>query len=163
MKEELRPQTRQCLMSEVSAYAQATARQVMFDVKASKTGKRRRNETNLSAANSPSNPRRISAAVKNRTDTNYVTLYTAINRKGKALTQAAMISKNFGVNAAMQRENSFQDRALAVHRSETRRLNPPALPAGSRSSRSTPPNLSFRFFPVDERCLSRFDLLFAFG
>jgi hypothetical protein len=120
MKEELRPQTRQCLMLEVSAHVPATARQVMFDVKASKTGKRRRNENNLSAANSQSNPRRISAAVKNRTDTKYVTLYTVINRKGKALTQAAMISKNFGVNAAMQRENSFQDRALAVHRSETR-------------------------------------------
>src|SRR4029077_230005 len=40
------------------------------------------------------------AAVQNRTDTNYVTLYTVINRKGKALTQGAMISKNFSVNAA---------------------------------------------------------------
>jgi homogentisate 1,2-dioxygenase len=55
----------------------------------------------LSAANASSNPRRISTAVQNRTDTNYVTLYTVINRKGKALTQAAMIFKNFGVNAAM--------------------------------------------------------------
>ena len=55
----------------------------------------------LSAANASSNPRRISAAVQNRTDTNYVSLYTVINRKGKALTQAAMISKNFAVNAAM--------------------------------------------------------------
>ena len=123
MKEELRPQTRQCLMSEVSAYAPATARQVMFDVKASKTGKRRRNENNLWAANSPSNPRRISAAVKNRTDTNYVTLYTVINRKGKALTQAAMISKNFGVNAAMRSQcvNVRQD-GFAKIASKTGRL-----------------------------------------
>ena len=63
------------------------------------TGKR--TAERLSAANASSNPRRISAAVQNRTDTNYVTLYTVINRKGKALTQAAMISKDFGVNAAM--------------------------------------------------------------
>jgi hypothetical protein len=65
---------------------------------ASKTGS---GENNLSAANASFDPRRISAAVQNRTDTDYVTLYTVINRKGKAPTQAAMISKNFDVNAAM--------------------------------------------------------------
>jgi hypothetical protein len=40
----------------------------------------------------------MSAAVQNRADTNYVSLYTVINRKGKAFTQAAMVSKNFGMN-----------------------------------------------------------------
>src|SRR5438094_3636540 len=114
-------------MSDVSAFAPATARQVMSDSKASKTGSGRRNENNLSAANSSSNPRRISAAVQNRADTNYLRFYTVIDRKGKALTQCAMISKNFGVNAAYDsqmrkhrsgsiRENSFQDRAIGVHR-----------------------------------------------
>jgi hypothetical protein len=43
----------------------------------------------------------MSAAVQNRADTNYVSFYTVINRKGKAFTQTAMISKNFGLNAAM--------------------------------------------------------------
>jgi hypothetical protein len=33
---------------------------------------------------------------------------------------------------------------------------------GSRSSRNPPPNISFRLFPLDEFCLSRFDLPFAF-
>ena len=77
----------------------------------------------LSAANASSNPRRISAAVQNRTDTNYVTLYTVINRKGKALTQAAMISKNFGVNAAMDSQcvNVRQD-GFAKIASEAGRL-----------------------------------------
>jgi hypothetical protein len=32
---------------------------------------------------------------------------------------------------------------------------------GSRSSRSTAPNINFRFFPLDELCLSGFDLPFA--
>jgi hypothetical protein len=85
----------------------------------------------LPAANASSNPRRISAAVQNRADTNYVILYTVINREGQPLTQAAMISKNFGVNAAMgsQCVNVRQDGfakiaseapALGVHRIETR-------------------------------------------
>src|SRR5437762_13719223 len=47
------------------------------------------------------------------------------------------------------RENSFRDRAPGVRRIEAQRLNPPALPAGSRSSRGTTPNISFRFFPLD--------------
>jgi hypothetical protein len=37
-----------------------------------------------------------------------------------------------------------------------------AMLAGSRSSRSTTPNISFRFFPLDELCLSGFDLQFTF-
>jgi hypothetical protein len=46
----------------------------------------------------------------------YVTLYTVINRKGKTLTQAAMISKNLGVNAAMgsQCVNVRQDRFAKI-------------------------------------------------
>ena len=84
-------------MPEVSAYAPCYCA-------TSKTGSGRRNENNLSAANSSSNPRRISAAVQNRADTNYVSVYTVIYRKGKAFTQAAMISKDFGVNAAMDRQ-----------------------------------------------------------
>ena len=36
------------------------------------------------------------------------------------------------------------------------------FPAGSRSSRSTMPNISFRFFPLDKLCLSGLDLPFAF-
>ena len=125
----------------------------------------------LSAVNASSNPRRISAAVQNRTDTNYVTFYAVINRKGKACTQAAMIQKLWHERHRRQpmrqcprkwiRENSFRDRELGVHRIETRRLNRPALPAGSRSSRSTAPNISFRFFPLDELCRSGFDLPFA--
>ena len=77
----------------------------------------------LSAANASSNPRRISAAVQNRADTNYVALYTVINRKGKALTQAAMISKNFGVNAAYDSQcvNIPQDRFAKIA-SKTGRL-----------------------------------------
>jgi hypothetical protein len=77
----------------------------------------------LSAANASSNPRRISATVQNRTDTNYVTLYTVINRKGKAPTQAAMISKNFGVNAAYDSQcvNIAQDRFAKIT-SKTKRL-----------------------------------------
>lgn len=76
----------------------------------------------LSAANASSSPRRISAAVQDGTDTNYVTLYTVINRKGKALTEAAMISKNFGVNAAMGsqgvnvRQNGFAEIASEARR-----------------------------------------------
>ena len=58
----------------------------------------------LSAVNASSNPRRISAAVQNRTDTNYVTFYAVINRKGKAFTQAATISKNFGMNATVDNQ-----------------------------------------------------------
>ena len=77
----------------------------------------------LPAANASSNPRRISAAVQNRADTNDVSVYTVINRKGKAFTQAAMISKNFGVNAAMgsQCVNVRQD-GFAKIASEARRL-----------------------------------------
>ena len=77
----------------------------------------------LPAANASSNPRRISAAVQNRADTNYVILYTVINREGQPLTQAAMISKNFGVNAAMgsQCVNVRQD-GFAKIASEARRL-----------------------------------------
>src|SRR6266567_3778707 len=65
----------------------------------------------LSAANSSSNPRRIFATVQNRADTYHVSLYTVINRKGKAFTQAAMISKNFGMNAAVDSQgvNVSQD------------------------------------------------------
>ena len=83
----------------------------------------RRRGGRLSAVNASSNPRRISAAVQNRTDTNHVTLYAVINRKGKALTQAAMISKNFGVNAAMgsQCVNVRQD-GFAKIASKTGRL-----------------------------------------
>ena len=77
----------------------------------------------LSAANSPSNPERISAAVQNRADTNYVRLHTVINRKGEAVTQTAMISENFGVNATVDGQcvNVPQD-GFAKIASETGRL-----------------------------------------
>jgi hypothetical protein len=77
----------------------------------------------LLAANSSSNPRRISATVQNRAYTNCVSLYTIINRKGKAFTQAAMISKNFGMNAAVDSQgvNVLQD-GFAKIASETGRL-----------------------------------------
>ena len=103
-------------MPEVSAYAPCYCA-------TSKTGSGRRNENNLSAANSSSNPRRISAAVQNRADTNYLRFYTVIDRKGKALTQCAMISKNFGVNAAYDSQcvNIGQDRFAKIA-SKTGRL-----------------------------------------
>jgi hypothetical protein len=77
----------------------------------------------LSAANASSNPRRISATVQNRADTNYVSLDTVINRKGKAFTQPAMVSKNFGMNAAVDSQgvNVSQD-GFAKIASEAGRL-----------------------------------------
>ena len=73
--------------------------------------------------NSPSNPGRISAAVQNRADTNYVRLHTVINRKGEAFTQTAMISENFDVNATVDGQcvNVRQDRFAKIG-SETGRL-----------------------------------------
>ena len=80
-------------------------------------------EENSSAANSSSNPRRISAAVENRADTNYVSFDTVINRKGKAFTQAAMISENFRMNATLDSQcvNVPKD-GFAKIASETGRL-----------------------------------------
>jgi hypothetical protein len=78
---------------------------------------------NLSAANSSSNPRRISAAVQNRADTNCVSFDTVINRKGKAFTQAAMISKNFGMNATVDGQCvNVPDNRFAKITPETGRL-----------------------------------------
>jgi hypothetical protein len=55
------------------------------------------------AANSTSDPGRVSPAVENRADANCVRLDTVINRKREAFTQAAVISENFGVNTTLGR------------------------------------------------------------
>lgn len=55
----------------------------------------------LCAANSSPNPGGVFAAVQNRADTDHIRLDAIINRKGKAFTETAVISENFGVNTTV--------------------------------------------------------------
>ncbi len=55
----------------------------------------------LHVANSALDPGRISTAVQNRANTDYVRLDAVINRNGETFTQTAVISENLGVNTTV--------------------------------------------------------------
>ena len=77
----------------------------------------------VTAANSSPDPGRVSTAVENRADTDYIRFDTVINRKGKVFSQTAVISENFRVNTTLngQGVDILQDRLAKVF-SETAAL-----------------------------------------